>query len=86
MNKILFFYDEASVDAVEIRNYILKNYAESHTLRIAAKKPGTTSYFLKHSVRKTPTVILLNSVDRELKRLENVSLADFKEFIKTTRK
>lgn len=86
MNKILFFYDETCAKSVEIRNYILKNHAETHTLRIAAKKPGTGSYFLKHSVKKTPTVILLNTRDRELKRVENVVLEDFKEFIKTTRK
>lgn len=86
MNKILFFYDENSLKSVEIRDYITKNYTESHILRIAPKKPGTTSYFLKHSVKKTPTVILLNSVDRELKRQDNISLQEFKEFIKTTKR
>lgn len=86
MKKLLFFYDENCQESVTLRNHILKHFADKYELRVAAKKPGTATYFLKHEVKKTPTIILLNYVDRELKRQENIKFSELNTFLNENRK
>ncbi len=81
MRKILFFYSDKCSKSLAVKQSLVDNYGETHILRLVEKKSGTSSYSLKHNIRKLPTIILLNESDRELRREVNITVENLNTFI-----